>query len=76
MRIDAWKRSKLTMCVVLQGAVVARGKGEYPERVGQPECQVGEGGGEGGVVRRVGRVDGLWRSGCAREEVWMRVRGS
>jgi hypothetical protein len=25
---------------VMQAAAVARGKGDYPERFGQPECQV------------------------------------
>jgi hypothetical protein len=28
------------MLSLLQAAAVARGKGEYPERMGQPECQV------------------------------------
>ena len=28
------------MSSLLQAAAVARGKGEYPERMGQPECQV------------------------------------
>lgn len=30
------------VCTV-QAAAVARGKGEYPERLGQPECQVLQG---------------------------------
>lgn len=37
-----WEADDLCVyvCVVMQAAAATRGKGEYPERVGHPECQV------------------------------------